>query len=553
MGRCSFAVGLLCGVLSISAVAQTVSEPILIGPPIVSGRVCVETAIVARATPNDEDTGRVVAAWFEINELGRQIFRSAVTLDGWQTPVTAETVTAQGCDGWNPNQYPDPMVGTSPTTGDIWRGSLIFGPGTRSGFWLQRLPNSSNVFESPYSFECWQAVPGSQVVADKPLVGVGPRAGVAGYEERLVLAYTLVERSGECTGGTFASHNHMRGRQSDDALGQSWSTSPRFDIQRPNAAYCDDPGLGLAPVIVPGGVHRGRQIAAFVPMHSGATHPVSVFYSDDNGAIWIGAAAPLEGPLEIRRYMRNGVEYEILWNPSSVPMDLESFGWPPCVTIDPNDPENIYVVFAGESEDDPGNVDVFYAKGALDPISGALSFPPENVIRITDADLGEPEGADQFMPWGVVDGYHGLNILYYATTEAFSASPTVMLQARYIRRGPVSADILSRGLAPAFDVTPNSFIGHYHMIAASHCMVYPCYMSKHEGETQIYVNRINVCVSDSDGDGLLRTQDATAFGSQYIMQDPRADLNRDGIINAMDVGLFQAGMTCGCGTPAWPP
>jgi hypothetical protein len=230
MGRCSFAVGLLCGVLSISAVAQTVSEPILIGPPIVSGRVCVETAIVARATPNDEDTGRVVAAWFEINELGRQIFRSAVTLDGWQTPVTAETVTAQGCDGWNPNQYPDPMVGTSPTTGDIWRGSLIFGPGTRSGFWLQRLPNSSNVFESPYSFECWQAVPGSQVVADKPLVGVGPRAGVAGYEERLVLAYTLVERSGECTGGTFASHNHMRGRQSDDALGQSWSTSPRFDI-----------------------------------------------------------------------------------------------------------------------------------------------------------------------------------------------------------------------------------------------------------------------------------------------------------------------------------
>jgi hypothetical protein len=525
--------------------AQSVSDPIQIGGPPAPGRVTVETAIAA-AMGVDSAQQRVVAAWFDLGNVD-EVLKFAVTFDGWQTPPAVYSVSCTdphsmcitGCAGWEPLRYPDPMVAASPTNGDLWVGSYMKRTSSLQGFWIARLPNSQQSFNAPVSFQC-------EPLVDKPLLAVGPSHDTGA--ERVFMGFSVGTVTTVCNPDYLVEMKVVR---SDDQTGELWGAEPARRIQRPNGAICDEIGLAVSPVVVPGGPHAGRLVCSYDPLEFAALlEPARLMYSDDGGANWAGLP-PQETPIRFDQYGPPGQTINIITN-TIAPGSLD-YANNPCAAVDPKSPYTVYVVFVGESADDPGNSDIFVAEGIIDA-QGRLTFPPNQITRITDADLGEPVGTQQIMAWGAVDGYHGLNILFYSGTTLDSGD--AQLRARYARRMP-DGRLTVRSLAPAFTLPPNTFIGHYQMIAASECMVYPCYMSAHTvaGQTEhmrIYVNRINVCSSDSDSDGALHSNDMIAYASLFIANDPRADLTSDSAVNALDLSYFLEGMTCECGTPPLP-
>jgi len=57
----------------------------------------------------------------------------------------------------------------------------------------------------------------------------------------------------------------------------------------------------------------------------------------------------------------------------------------------------------------------------------------------------------------------------------------------------------------------------------------------------------NNCVADFNGDGLVNTQDVTAFLNAWNAQDSSADINGDGVVNTQDVTAFLNLWNIGCG------
>jgi hypothetical protein len=207
----------------------------------------------------------------------------------------------------------------------------------------------------------------------------------------------------------------------------------------------------------------------------------------------------------------------------------------------------------------PANVDIYIAKFT----DGGETLLPANVLRLTDAMLGDPEGADQFMPAIAVDQWGGINILYYRTTDPDNTpSDQTYLRAMYARIHSFS------GTSPSLTVkalSPSSFrsvvppmpteapfatVGDYQWICVSACSVYACYMSTLDfglgvERYSIYVQKVTLCAADADTDGSITPNDPIAFSTLYAACDPRADLNNDGCVDAYDFSLFLTAYTCG--------
>jgi hypothetical protein len=49
-----------------------------------------------------------------------------------------------------------------------------------------------------------------------------------------------------------------------------------------------------------------------------------------------------------------------------------------------------------------------------------------------------------------------------------------------------------------------------------------------------------------DSDNSLSVTDTSLFSDFYLAGDPRADVNRDCLVNASDIGRFFESYSCGC-------
>ncbi len=71
------------------------------------------------------------------------------------------------------------------------------------------------------------------------------------------------------------------------------------------------------------------------------------------------------------------------------------------------------------------------------------------------------------------------------------------------------------------------------------------------GSWHVYVNRITLpCTAAADASGMVNTLDPLAFALAYGTQQPNADVNHNGAINAADIMDFWTGYARGvCTVP----
>jgi hypothetical protein len=219
----------------------------------------------------------------------------------------------------------------------------------------------------------------------------------------------------------------------------------------------------------------------------------------------------------------------------------------PSAALDPNSPGTVYVAFVGSVTSDGLTKDLYVARGTTDSGTGVLSFTPGDTVRITDVML-RPGGVDEgetneFMPSICVDKNGGINLLY--CREQADIDDTETISVRYARWASWSS--LAAGNAGSVtSFTPN-FPGRintgndYQMICNAGCKLYAAYASQETGVWNIYVRVITLdsCGdADTDGSGDVTTNDFATFNTAYMGNDPLADRNLDGSVNATDANQF---------------
>jgi hypothetical protein len=230
----------------------------------------------------------------------------------------------------------------------------------------------------------------------------------------------------------------------------------------------------------------------------------------------------------------------------------------PSVAIDPSNPQFVYVVFSASSQPhigsgDDQDIDLYIAQS----IDGGQTFPVNRRLRITNAQLGDAVGTDQFMPSITIDQYGGVNLLYFrigpTAPHASDAIPEPDVVVEYARIAsfavPLSQTIVVRHLTLPWRAV--SALQDYLTIASSGCNIYACY-PKAEGDglsQNVYISRISACVADVDSDGVVDEQDIAAFTTAYLTAQAPADVDQDGVVSSGDIQTFVTGYSCGCGVP----
>lgn len=308
-------------------------------------------------------------------------------------------------------------------------------------------------------------------------------------------------------------------------------------------------------------------VAQHWPMSATELRPRATW--SDNGVLWQNSVDPADA----RKPGEEETE-PILWFshtaqqlPEHGPFVLNT----PSIASDPRDERIIYMAFLGRTagSSSGNNIDLFVAKStdggrnfSGDPAQ--LEDPGDRVLRLRDVeDLHDEPGAIQFMPAITVDNGGGVNLVYYTAWPDASSLPEVWkFQVKYARIGEYNSTfphpfVSSVALTPAFEMASapvtstidnRQFLGDYIMADSRGCEVWAGYVSRHEGgATAAYVSTINLCIdSDTDRDGSLTSADPLLYADYYIAGDPRADLDRNGQIQATDFTRFLASYSCGC-------
>jgi hypothetical protein len=526
---------------TVSAVAQIVSSPTLIaiGEP---RHVLAETAIAVSTTAQK----RAIISWIDrvFDSNGDRMSQNlyyASTNDAFGTVLLGPAVLPAVSCSTSAEDTADPFAARAPN-GDLFIGGYQEAASDSiHGFFIDRLAAGASSLDSnfPVGFQCYGG-------ADKGLIACGPRA--SDTANQVICLTASAGPLGVCQ----EPRRRLVGACSLDSVGAFWSPmAPAFSIRRSGGSPCDENGHAAMPVIVQGGTSMGRIVVAFMRYFEG---PTAVIHSDDGGSTWSFDPNSNDGAID-----HAGAAQIVVPSASDIPAsqtnNWNSLNFFPSITTDPTNPSNVYVAFVGTADQSGSdrNLDLYVA---LSTDAGA-TFSAGNVRRLTDSELGDTalsESADQIFPSVAVDGYGGINLLYYLVDD------DGQLNAKYAKlpsftASPFVAKLNDPFTPDVFSTNEGNFIGDYHMIGASGCTVIPAYMSVHEDPTThdrryaIYVNHIKICEADADDNGLVDAGDPPAFASQFLVTDPRADLTQDQAVDAADVLRFQETYICGCGAP----
>ncbi len=440
-----------------------------------------------------------------------------ISLDGALSIATEGVLPLPGSTEPGPREV-DPMVASDKITGNLWLGGVARPADVNNGIFVARKPPGSPVFD--LSTLRWVTFNATGVPNDdKPLMAAGPDPG----NPSSTMAYVVWLRTQPGCSKRWAM-------SSSSDLGLTWSLPASVGVPGLPCGY-----QGLGPVSLVLG--DGRLVVIDGP------GPGYYFSdrSDNRGATWKGEVRIAEG---------------LVFNPSEddVPGKFRLPN-PAGAAVDPRN-DWIYVVYSARREIGSQNLDLFVAR------STTRGDGFENPVRLElDAAPGA-QGPDQIMPWIAVDAFGGLNILYYDTRHMDQSlgddHPHAVLDAYYSRVtnfGPTPSIETVRLTLASFDTSTqyedyildpignasfNQFIGDYQQITAAGCSVYPHYMSLQSGQRHYYTHRINICPTDVDQNGTVDQADYVLFFNLYPVSDPRADINRDSVVNLPDAVLFQA-------------
>jgi hypothetical protein len=459
----------------------------------------------------------------------------------WTTPALLQYV---GCG--DVEQSADPMVASSRTTGDLWAGALSIRGLAGRGFFVNRWRADQSIrqLDGPWAVQC-------RMQSDKGMLDCGPRRDQPNQEALVLVATAGTELTCQFP------WRRLVGAQSLDSTGQLWpATSPHFDIRRSGGSSCDEFGHGGMPVVIQAGVlQQGRIAVAFprwMPNLPGqnASDPAatSVIISDSDGATW---AQPVDfDELEIQG------QPQAIHPPSAANVAASSSFMArffPSIATDPNDPNRVAVAFVGSPQpvnhNTSRNLDIYIALS----VDAGSTWSPQNIRRIDDSLVDAPYHFDDVQPSVAFDGYGGINVLYYAIDNNGLVTP------RFVRLSSLTATPFRAALGASFDPVlytgAPTFLGDYPMVAGGNCTMYPFWSGIIEdpvtGQMRyaVFVNRVRICDADADESDAVNASDVFAYTMQYLAQDARADLNRDGVVDVLDLDRFNQAYICGCGSP----
>jgi hypothetical protein len=235
----------------------------------------------------------------------------------------------------------------------------------------------------------------------------------------------------------------------------------------------------------------------------------------------------------------------------------------PSLAADPTDDSRQYMAFLGRTASTgPNDIDLFIAYSADGGANFAGAVQGQQVLHLTDAQLGDPPGAVQFMPCIAVASTGQVGVFYYVATS--DGANFWQYKLKLVVLQPFSLPLQPNPSLWTLDITPvwgmgdaatlylkndRVFFGDYCMAHSRGCELWFGFVSRHEHTVSVgtYVCQVNLCVdADSDNDGALTAADPPLFASRFASGDFRADLNRNSQLDAGDVTRFLQSYSCQC-------
>jgi hypothetical protein len=345
-----------------AASAQKVSGPILIyaADP---GHYCVEATIAASiGGPGPANANRVACAFVEADSPNHSSpdwyrVRYATTADGWVTRFT-ELLPLADC-ALTKDRSTDPMC--APTSaGEFLIGSLSihFPEGSGRSLTVGVVPPSSASVGTTQALQCQSLLPARW---DKGWLASGPSSLVSG-ETRAYLLYSFIGQCGPCPGSPLGLNRLVGVRSIGSA---NWGTSvPEIEVHHNGTDVCDVKGQGALPLVIPGGVHKGRVV---LPFRQDLTCPnitsvAAVLYSDTECLPFSDPTVQVwqpPAPILLDHATNPSGAIEVITH-ELAPGEGEDFLL--AGSVDPNHPDFVYVIFPGRILSQTAPPDLFVAR-----------------------------------------------------------------------------------------------------------------------------------------------------------------------------------------------
>lgn len=528
-GAAAAALAAIAG-LAGSAAGQTVLAPIVVEPPL--GWRCIDASLALGPA------GEVVAVTTE-QQLFTTRARYAISMDG--------AVSFPHAGVLENHQY-------SPT--------VVFGDGK---FWLTSTTElftslhrvkasvkSAGATSFPPMFTILESLEG-------PLTGIprgafGPDPLESG-RQRMYVVHNFGEpgETAGCSGDQMRLMSTVRWEGPGD---EDWTGGLRIS---PPGNTCEYVGNAPAAAVTDGGrlvvLSADRDLGVEAWRNGGLPWVVR---SDDAGAMW--------DPTPI--LVAAGVIPAIAGPQAGDSIAIDSGAHLPNIAVHrrPNGDDHLFAVFLGRAPaPTTDNLDIYISRSP----DGGNSFPVDasNLVHLDDMDLHNQtpggNGPDQLMPTiaaGPCDG--DVHLFWYDFPDANRFIDYIQpYYARIRQYGTPSQTVTVVPLGPAFG-TQNSVGSTDHLGRRQQLVVrksgrdlwvYLAYIARSQdtGRTSLHVQRVkwanDFCAGDMNLSGAIEAEDATLFMTAFGAQDPTADLDGDGVIDAADYAIFQNALASGCG------
>jgi hypothetical protein len=408
----------------------------------------------------------------------------------------------------------DATIAPDPITGDLWYCAALAGtnPFVRNGVYIVRKPaNSTSVDSAAWVDTCLTpGIPSCYAGQDKPQLAIGFYPN----DQTRIVQYVAY-------GQKFSQRLAVKSSQS-----------------LPWYVYTNVPWAGEY-FACPAVLADGTLLVAYRTQYDTGNGAIVCVRSADMGVTW---SAPVN--ISPAPYVGNMVDDEV--HTQVIPGGFGASSYP-VLTVDPVRGW-VYAVWCQRSGRGVApfvDVDVYVAVST----NGGVSF---SVLNSTSTAL-QLDG-DQFMPWIAIDGRKGVNLIWYDTSRTLQNDDVseAFLDARYARLtvdGTAGTPVITGALFAWLTDAPfhtlglqggAPIVGDYQGIAAAGCLVYPCYAmpSAPNGQMHYFVRTIKVCTSDFNSSGVVEDMDFATYLPALAAQEPRADLNGDGVADVQDLVVF---------------